>query len=140
MSKKHLTFDDRLAIQAGLQLCIIFIGFHFLASYNIYTAILRGIGDSRVMFFPYPFIHAKCSFRYFFVYLYTRVQGAAMITILSQIVMTIFIMIYGTRKYKWLRFRFSRKIFSFRAIKEEGSFEFPPMLQSCISSLGGLIL
>ncbi len=103
MSKKHLTFDDRLAIQAGLQLCIIFIGFHFLASYNIYTAILRGIGDSRVMLFPYPFIHAKCSFRYFFVYLYTRVQGAAMTTILSQIVMTIFIMIYGTRKYKRLR-------------------------------------
>lgn len=92
-------------------------------------------------FFHTAFIHGKCSFRYFFVaYLHTGVQGAAMTTILSQIVMTIFIMIYGTRKYKWLRFRFSRKIFSFRAIKEEGSFEFPPMLQSCISSLGGLIL
>ncbi|MCI8535395.1 MAG: hypothetical protein HFG68_07440 [Hungatella sp.] len=55
MSKKHLTFDDRLAIQAGLQLRIIFIGFPFLASYNIYTAILRGIGDSRILFFPYCF-------------------------------------------------------------------------------------
>lgn len=129
-------------VPASNYIRIIFIGFPFLAIYNLYTATLRGIGDSRIPFFSILLSSTvNVLLDIFFVaYLHAGVQGAAMATILSQIVMTIFIVIYGTRKYKWLRFRFSRKIFSFRTIKEGASFGFPPMLQSCISSFGGLIL
>lgn len=121
---------------------IIFIGFPFLAIYNIYTATLRGIGDSRI-----PFLSILLSstvnvlLDIFLVgYLHAGVQGAATATILSQIIMTVFIVVYGTKKYKWLRFHFSRKMFHFKTIKEGVSFGFPPMLQSCIGSFGGLIL
>lgn len=121
---------------------IIFIGFPFLAIYNIYTATLRGIGDSRI-----PFLSILLSSTvnvlldiFLIGYLHAGVQGAATATILSQIIMTVFIVVYGTKKYKWLRFHFSREMFHFKTIKEGVSFGFPPMLQSCIGSFGGLIL
>ncbi len=121
---------------------IIFIGFPFLAVYNIYAATLRGIGDSRIPFFSILLsstVNVLLDI-FFVICLHAGVQGAATATILSQIIMTIFIVVYGTKKYKWLRCHFGRKIFHFRIIKEGVSFGFPPMLQSCISSFGGLIL
>lgn len=121
---------------------IIFIGLPFLAVYNIYAATLRGIGDSRIPFFSILLSSTVNVLLDIFlvIYLHAGVQGAATATILSQITMTIFIVVYGSKKYKWLRFHVSRKIFHFKIIKEGVSFGFPPMLQSCISSFGGLIL
>lgn len=121
---------------------IVFIGFPFLAVYNVYTATLRGIGDSRI-----PFLSVLVSSTInvildivFVVYFRAGVQGAAIATILSQIIMTIFIVIYGTNKYKWLKVRLCKQLFQRNILKSGTSFGFPPMLQSCITSLGGLVL
>lgn len=121
---------------------IIFIGLPFLAVYNVFTAILRGIGDSRI-----PFLSILLSSTVnvildviFVVYFRAGVRGAALATIMSQMVMTVFIVCYGTKKYQWLRFRLGRGCFRHDILKEGIRFGLPPMLQSCISSLGGLVL
>ena len=68
------------------------------------------------------------------------VEGAAVATILSQIAMAIFIVIYGTKRYNWLKSGYKKDSFSTFVIKEGVKFGLPPMLQSSISSLGGLVL
>ena len=121
---------------------IIFIGLPFLAVYNIFAATLRGIGDSRI---PFLSILLSSIVNVFLdillvAYLRTGIQGAAFATILSQISMTLFIVLYGTRKYKWLKLNFKKINFRALQLKEGITFGLPPMLQSSISSFGGLIL
>ena len=121
---------------------LIFIGLPFLAVYNVYTATLRGIGDSRIPFLSILFSSiVNVILDIFFVaYLRWGVQGAAIATVISQVAMTIFIVVYGTRKYKWLKDGYCKASFSGMVIKEGINFGLPPMLQSCVTSLGSLIL
>ena len=121
---------------------IIFIGLPFLAVYNVYTASLRGIGNSRI-----PFLSILLSSIVnvildiiFVAKLHLGVQGAAVATVFSQVVMTVFIVLYGTKKYRWLKNGYRKTSFCNAVIKEGVRFGLPPMIQSGISSFGGLIL
>ena len=68
------------------------------------------------------------------VFLGLSVKGAAIATVVSQIAMTIFIIIYS-RRYGELRFSAVRK-----GTGEGVKFGLPPMIQQTISSAGGLVL
>lgn len=121
---------------------IIFIGLPFLAVYNVYTATLRGIGDSRI-----PFLSILLSSVVNVLLdillvagLHCGVQGAATATVLSQAVMTMFIVLYGTKRYRSLNTGYRKESFCGEVLREGVRFGLPPMLQSSISSLGGLVL
>lgn len=121
---------------------ITFLGLPFLAVYNVYTATLRGLGDSRI-----PFLSILLSSIVnvlldilFVAELRWGVQGAAVATVLSQATMTIFLIFYGTGKYKWLKSGYRKENFCSSVVHEGVRFGLPPMLQSSISSLGGLVL
>ena len=121
---------------------IILLGLPFLAVYNVYTATLRGIGDSRI-----PFLSILLSSIVnvildilFVAKLHWGVQGAAMATVFSQATMTVFIILYGSSKYSWLKRGYRKTSFSRVVIREGIQFGLPPMLQSGIGSLGGLVL
>ena len=121
---------------------IIFLGLPFLAVYNVYTATLRGLGDSHI-----PFLSILLSSIVnvlldilFVAKLHWGVQGAAVATVLSQATMTVFIILYGTGKYRWLKSGYRKENFCGTVVREGVRFGLPPMLQSSISSLGGLIL
>lgn len=140
MALLHTTADS--IDMASEYLRIIFLGFPFLAVYNVYSAALRGIGDSRT-----PFLSILISslmnvgLDLLFVAVFPwGVAGAAIATVLSQAVMTVFTVWYSARKHALLRF--SARALSLRGglFREGVSFGFPPMLQSCVTSLGGLLL
>lgn len=121
---------------------IIFIGIPFLAVYNVYSAALRGIGDSRA-----PFLAVLISSVVnvildivFVVYLHLGVKGAAAATILSQISMTLFMIIYTARKHPVLRYRINRTMFHSDALRQGLHLGIPPMIQSSVNAFGGLIL
>lgn len=121
---------------------VIFIGLPFLAVYNVYTATLRGIGDSRI-----PFLSILLSSGVnvlldilFVAGLRWGVGGAATATVLSQAVMTVFIVLYGSRRYPLLNTGYRKESFCGAVLREGARFGFPPMLQSSVSSLGGLVL
>lgn len=121
---------------------IIMIGMPFLAVYNVYTSALRGIGNSRA-----PFISVLCSsvvnvvLDIIFVgFWHLGVGGAAAATVISQAVMTVFIVIYSLKKYPCLCFSVKKWTLDYPVLKEGLRLGIPPMIQSCITSLGGLIL
>ena len=136
----HTTQDTVALAESYLQ--IIFAGIPFLAVYNVYSAALRGIGDSKA-----PFLSVLLSSLLnivldivFVAGLRWSVAGAAAATVLSQAAMTVFLVCYSVRRYRILRFQFSRKAFDKAILVQGFRFGLPPMIQSSVGSVGGLVL
>lgn len=85
---------------AGDYLKIIFLGVPFLAVYNTYSAVLRGMGDSRAPFLSILVSSlANIALDILFVAsLRWGSAGAAAATVISQSIMTIFIVVYAVKK------------------------------------------
>lgn len=136
----HTTED--IIVSAQIYLQIILLGIPFLAIYNVYSAVLRGIGDTRA-----PFLAVLISSVInvildivFVVILRWGVEGAAVATVFSQIGMTLFLVLYTIKKYAVLRYSFSVKMLD-RAVLIKGLyFGMPPLIQSCVSASGNLVL
>lgn len=121
---------------------IVFAGVPFLAVYNVYSAALRGIGDVKAPFYA-VLISAVLNVALdalFVSVLHTGVQGAAAATVASQIVMTLFVVIYTIKRHRILRFRVRKKLFDFSVMSEGIRFGIPPMIQSSITAVGALLL
>ena len=119
-----------------------FIGIPFLAVYNTCCAVLRGLGDSRA-----PFLSVLvCSVvnvvldLVFVAGLRMGTGGAAIATVLSQIVMTVYLMWYAMVKYPALRFRPGQRLFRRDTAGEGTRFGLPPAIQSGTSSFGNILL
>ena len=127
--------------QAEDYLRIVLAGVPFLAVYNVYSAALRGIGNSRAPFYAVllsSLVNVALDI-VFVAFLGWGVAGAAFATILSQIAMTVFLAAYTVRSYPLLRF--ARRGSLHREMLRQGlRFGIPPMLQSSVSSVGSLIL
>ena len=127
---------------ASKYISIVFLGLPFLAVYNVYTATLRGLGNSQI-----PFLSILLSSIInvlldiiFVVKFRWGVQGAAFATVISQVAMTVYIVLYGTIKYRYFSVGYKKDSFCAPVIREGIKYGIPPMLQSSVSSLGGLIL
>lgn len=135
------TTPDIFEMAAGY-LRIIFAGFPFLSVYNVYSAVLRGIGDSKAPFYSVllsSVVNVALDI-WFVIFLRWSVTGAAVATVISQVSATIFIVIYGNKKYRILR-REKRSGWIDRSALRLGlKFGIPPMIQTSVSSAGGLIL
>ena len=121
---------------------IMFAGIPFLAVYNTYCAVLRGLGDSRA---PFQSV-LVCSVAnvvldlVFVAGLRQGTAGAAAATVLSQIAMTVYLAGYAARKYSFLRFQLRRGLFEWKTAGEGSRFGLPPAIQSGTSSFGNIIL
>lgn len=123
-------------------LIIILSGIPFLALYNTYSAMLRGMGNSLV-----PFLSVLISsavngvLDYVFIaFLKTGVSGAAAATVISQIAMTVCVIVYTVKKYPELRFSPFR-LKELRGMESAGiRYGMPPTVQSSVSSVGNLFL
>lgn len=121
---------------------IVIIGMPILAVYNVYAAVLRGVGDSRA-----PFLAVVVSsivnviLDVLFVWLFRwGAEGAAAATVISQLFMTVFIVCYTTKRYDFLRFHFRKKLVDKSILEKGSSLGIPVAIQSCASSVGSLIL
>ncbi len=127
---------------AGEYLSILLIGIPFLAVYNTYSAVLRGMGDSRAPFlsvFVCSVINVILDLA-FVVGLRYGAAGAAAATVLSQAGMTVFLVGYTVKKYPVLRFRLNRKGIRRELLQKGIGFGLPPAVQSGTTSVGNLIL
>ena len=138
LSLLHTT-PETIAL-AGSYLRIVLLGIPFLAVYNVYFAALRGIGDSRVPF--YAVLISSCAnvaLDIFFVaVLRLGVNGAAAATVLSQAAMTVYVVIYASKKHPLLHLR--RGAFDRKVMRRGFHFGIPTMLQSSITACGNLLL
>lgn len=121
---------------------IIFLGIPFLAVYNVYSAALRGLGDSRAPFFAVlisSVVNVVLDILLVAV-LGWNVTGAAIATVASQIAMTVYLILYGSRKYALLCIHIKDGLFD-RAVLIAGlRLGLPPTVQSCVNAFGNLIL
>ena len=121
---------------------IVMLGMPFLAVYNVYSAVLRGVGDSKAPFLSVLFSSVlNVILDVVLVYcLRWRVAGAALATLISQALMTVFIVVYAVRRYEILRFRASKKLFDRGVIRDGCRLALPITIQSGVSSVGHLVL
>ena len=121
---------------------IMFLGIPCLAVYNVYSSVLRGLGNSRA-----PFLSVLvCSGLnvlldiLFVVVLPYGAAGAAIATVISQATMTIFIIGYTLRKHPLLKFRFNRQAINGLLLSSGSAFSLPPAMQAGTTSLGNIFL
>lgn len=133
------TPENIFSISEGY-LRIMLIGVPLLAVYNTCSAILRGMGNSRA-----PFLSVLvCSVAnvvldvLFVAVLRYGAAGAAAATVLSQGVMTVFLVGYAVKKYPVLRVR--RSGLNRGGVAAGGKFGLPPAIQSGMNSAGSILL
>lgn len=127
---------------ALIYLRIILLGVPFLACYNLYAALLRALGNTKAAF--YAVLLSSCVNVVldvlFVVVLSLGVAGAAGATVLSQIGMTVFIVLYAKRKEPELLWPAALGL-SGRGVLSEGlRFAAPPALKNSVTSFGHLAL
>ena len=121
---------------------IIFIGVPFLACYNLYAAMLRAVGNTRAAFYAVllsSVMNVVLDVLLVAIF-HFGVAGAAAATVLSQIVMTIYIALYTRCKYPWLMRQRGEKRLDRTLLVQSLRFSVPPTLQNSITSLGNLVL
>ena len=133
---------ENISSQAESYLSIMMAGIPFLVVYNVYSAVLRGEGNSRA-----PFTAVLVSSLsnvaldlLFVAGLGMSCAGAAAATVIAQAAMTVYLVIYTVVRYPHLRFRFFSGPADAHTLKKSAVFGFPPSVQSGITSVGNVVL
>ena len=114
--------------QSASYLRIVLLGLPFIAIYNVYSAVLRGMGDSNIVL------------DILFVYrLHMGVRGAAIATVIAQVLMCLFIVFYACR-YDALRMHPSRRLYNAQLVRHGCRLAVPITVQSGVNSVGHLAL
>lgn len=123
-------------------IAIIFAGIPFGFVYNLSSAILRSIGDSKTPLFFLVFSSLLNIGLDFLCILKFKlgVQGAAIATVISQGVSGFLCLIYIKKKFPILKFQKQDKVFSLRFQKDLLSMGIPMGLQYSITAIGSVIL
>lgn len=137
-----LDIPEDVYAMAGDYLRIVLVGVPFLAVYNVYCAVLRGCGDSKAPFYSVMVSSIANIFLDLLLVGVFRwsVVGAAAATILSQIVMTVFIILYTGKQYESLRINKGEELVNREILREGFFFSIPLTINSIINSLGNVIL
>lgn len=137
-----LDTPENLVETATQYLRILFVGVPFLAVYNVYSAMLRGLGDSRAPFLSIlvsSLVNVALDVLLVVVFP-LGAAGAAVATVISQSAMMVFIVFYSARNYDCLKFRFEKGMMKKSILAKGAAFGLPPSIQSGTSSVGNLIL
>lgn len=121
---------------------VILTGIPFLALYNVYAAALRGMGNSRAPFVAVLISSAaNAVLDYVFIVLCGGgVGAAAAATVLSQVVMTLYTVLYTTVRHPQMRFAPWRLRACRGAGRAGAKYGAPLAVQSSVSSIGNLFL
>lgn len=128
--------------QACRYLGIVLLGLPFVAIYNVYAAVLRGMGDSRAPLLA-VLVASVVNVGLDLVLvagLKLGVAGAAAATVAAQGMMMVFIMLYTVHRLPTLRFCPGRNSVDRAKLREGLTLGVPSALQSSINSLGGVAL
>ena len=121
---------------------LLMIGVPCLAIYNTYSAVLRGLGDSKAPFLSVlvcSVVNVVLDILFVIVFCFGA-AGAAAATAISQVVLAVFIVVYAIRKHPVLRFQVSREVFDKSIMMKGLKFGLPPAVQAGTVSVGNIIL
>lgn len=133
---------ENISSQAESYLSIMMAGIPFLVVYNVYSAVLRGEGNSRA---PFTAVLVSSISNVVLDLLFVAgfgmsCAGAAAATVIAQAAMTVYLVIYTVVRYPHLRVRFFSRPADAHTLKKSAVFGFPPSVQSGITSAGNVVL
>ena len=139
---KLMETPNQLLPYAQEYLLVIFAGIPFLAVYNTFSAALRGMGNSKIPFIAVLISSAaNCVLDYIFIAFFDwGVSAAAGATVVSQIIMTVYVVLYTIKKEPCLKFSLIKRQKYYESIKIGRKYGTPPAIQGSISSIGNLFL
>jgi len=121
---------------------IVLLGIPFLAVYNVYAAVLRGIGDSRAPFWAVMvsvIVNVVMDLLLVAVF-HMGVAGAALATVASQMMMALFMAVYAGAAHPVLKMRGEKGLFDRGVLGAGSRLAAPITVQSVVNSAGGLVL
>lgn len=139
---RFLNTPSDILEQSQGYLRLVMIGIPFLTVYNIYGAVLRGIGDSKAPFYSVlvsSITNVVLDIVFVGVFRW-GIKGAAFATSLSQIMMTLFIVYYTMKHYDILRMKKQEGLFDMTAVKDGCALAIPVTFQWTLNSIGNLAL
>ena len=133
---------ENISSQAESYLSIMMAGIPFLVVYNVYSAVLRGEGNSGA---PFTAVLVSSISNVVLDLLFVAgfgmsCAGAAAATVIAQAAMTVYLVIYTVVRYPHLRFSFFSRPADAHTLKKSAVFGFPPSVQSGITSAGNVVL
>lgn len=133
---------EDIADMSRQYLQIILLGLPFVAVYNVYAAVLRGMGESKAPLYAVLVASlVNVGMDLLLVGVFPMgVQGAAAATLGAQVMMAVFMAGYAVRKRQWLSLRQSGSCMDKKILWEGLKLGLPVAIQSSISSLGSLAL
>ena len=128
--------------QANAYIRVIFAGIPVLFMYNLLSGIMRSLGDSRtpVVFLVISSLLNICLDLFFIVYLHTGVMGAALATVISQLVSGILCFLFMKKHFEILKLSHDDWKINFHHYYILSSMGFPMGLQYSITAIGSVIL
>ncbi|MGI6357919.1 MAG: MATE family efflux transporter [Bacillota bacterium] len=123
-------------------LSIVFLGVPFLVLYNLYSSMLRAIGDSRT---PLYSIIVSTIINVVLNVIFTQlldwgIKGVAVATVVAQLFSSLFLLLFVHRHHPVFRLSFRRETLDLALLWECIRLGIPRIIQSSISSVGSLLL
>ena len=120
----------------------IYIGLIFSIAYNIFSAILRALGDSRTpLYFLVLSSILNIALDIIFITAFKmEVEGAGYATVISQALASVLCFIYMLKKYSILRLKKEDTCFSVTSVKRLLGMGTPMALQFSITAIGTIIV
>ena len=132
-----LDTPETIFSSARSYLKILFSGIPFLAVYNTYSSVLRGIGNSRAPFFS---VLVCSAVNVALDLLFVAGMGYGAAGAAAATAMAVYVIAYTVRKYPFLRFSFSGKMPDKTVWKSGAVYGLPSAVQSGVSSVGNIYL
>ena len=116
-------------------------GIVFSGMYNLYGGMLRAVGDSKSPLIALIISSAiNVALDLLFVAVFKMgVGGAALATVIAQTISAIYL-IYYANKNEFFRISFKKAFYDMGIFKETVSLSLPKMLQTCLNSVGQMML
>nr|WP_312576491.1 MATE family efflux transporter [Sedimentibacter sp.] len=123
-------------------LSIVFMGVPFLVIYNLYSSLLRGIGNSKIPLYSI-ILSSAINIILDLIFINTfglGIKGAAIATVIAQIISCIYLYLYVNKYYSMFKVNFKANSINLELFIESLRLSVPRVIQSAIGSLGELLL
>lgn len=123
-------------------LSIIFIGVPFVVLYNLYSSLLRGIGNSKTPLYSI-IISSIINIILDLVFINTfgwGIKGAAIATVIAQMISSFYLYLHINKYYAMFKVSFKTDSRDFPLFYESLKLSVPRVIQSAIGSIGALLL
>ncbi len=123
-------------------LSIIFIGVPFLVLYNLFSAMLRGIGDSKTPLYSIILsttINIILDLVFINIF-HWGIKGAAVATVIAQIISSLYLYIFINKNHSIFKISIKKQLLDISLLYESLKLSLPLVIQSTVGTFGMLML